>query len=85
MEPAELAEYLDVARTRGATEVEITFVDGRRFAFKLAPEPQSGAPFVDAKGAPVNLDEGAPWNTREPDTGDDLYRANFPGKPDEAP
>ena len=82
MEPAELAEYLDVARARGALEVNVTFSDGGHLSFKLAPESPSAAPFVDEKGAPVNLDEGAPWNTREPDTGDDLYRANFPGKPE---
>ncbi len=81
MSPAEVAEYLAVMRAAGALELNLSDKDGRHLSVKLGPEPVSAAPFVDSKGHPVNLDEGAPWNTREPEDSEaELYRANFPGK-----
>ena len=77
MSPVELAEYLDVVREHGGTEFRLDSPDGSHVSVKLEPSRQPEAPFIDSKGAPVNLDEGAPWNARDP-----LEEANFPGKPE---
>lgn len=77
MDPARLSEYLDVLRAQGVTKAHLAFGDVVLDVQLSASEPEqiAATPFVDKGGRPVELDEEAPWNARDP-----IEAANFPGK-----
>jgi len=82
MDPSELAQYLAVLRDAGVSYAKVPVTDFPDPPFlcvalgDLRGEAGSASvSLVDRKGQPVNLDEGAPWNARDP-----LEEANFPGK-----
>jgi hypothetical protein len=81
VEPGKLRELLAVLREGGVKSATVPVSNGDTLHVEFAAvEPQvSASPFVDAKGKPINLDEGAGELTRDPDA-DPIEAANFPGK-----
>lgn len=69
MDAAAVASLIEELRTRGCAKVRATFdgdgIDSIEVEFSEGPVPVT--PFVDKKGEPVNLDEGAGTLTKDPD------------------
>jgi hypothetical protein len=87
-------ELLDTLKAAGCTKAKLELMAGEVVALdvEFEPSPVSASPFVDARGKPVDLDEGMPALAKDPDapapdddadTGAEIERMNF-RKPQQA-
>jgi hypothetical protein len=72
---AEVREFLEMLRDVGIADATIPTDDGP-LVVRFAPvEPAPPPPLADQDGKPVDLDDGMPWNARDP-----IEEANFAPK-----